>query len=153
MLKILNYSKFKKRCVLFLVHISMRLFLFLIFSSLFFCLFLNLFFCLFYCLLFSLLLPFFSCSYFSISQVSKPRELPPELLSEPCVKVSLHTAPNYRATLVIPILQCTNISLFVFATLYNHFIAFPIVLILYFFLTHFTMHLLIYFNTLYISDL
>ena len=40
--------------------------------------------------------------------VSKPGKLPPELLSVPYVKLSLHTAPNYIAVFIIPIFQCAN---------------------------------------------
>ena len=71
--------------------------------------------------------------------VSKPEELPLKLLSEPCVKLSLHTAPNYLAIGIIPNFQCANSFVSLCAIFANHFIAlFFDLIVLYFLITHFT---------------
>ena len=101
-----------------------------------------------------------SCNSFSFCSpklnplVSKPEELPLKLLSEPCVKLSLHTAPNYLAIGKIPYFQCANNFMSLCAISANQFVAFFIdLIVLYFLLTHFIRIVLIYSNILLIPAL
>ena len=92
--------------------------------------------------------------HYDHAKVSKPEELPPKLLSEPCLTVSHHTAPSYLAVGVAPNFQCANIFEFSFAILSNHFVAlFLEFLFLYFLLTHLIKHLFMYLSILYIAVL